>query len=150
MLKLLKKKANNKGVAIELAIVTLLVIFALCSVLLTIAELSIYTNKRISTKVSERADLSQVAEDLILTFKGFSGDDDENLVSSSAFLGKYEGEYIFDKDESDDVNLTWIVKKASTDKSVMKLVFNTSGELIEYHGSGAPGLSDSAESGEGY
>ncbi len=128
----LKKKLNKKGVAIELAIVTLLVIFALCSILLTVAELSVYTNKRIATKASERAELSQAADDLILALRGLESIDhiDDRVA---AIETKYDGRFTFDRDVFAE-NITYTVSDSESGDRVMKLVFDTSGKLIEFYG----------------
>ena len=131
----LKKKLNKKGVAIELAIVTLLVIFALCSILLTVAELSVYTNKRIATKASERAELSQAADDLILALRGPAPADviEERIAAIEL---KYEDRFTFTREllAENAENLTYIISDLESDDPVMKLVFDATGKLIEFYG----------------
>ena len=135
------KKNNKKGVAIELAIVTLLVIFALCSVLLTVAELSVFTNKRISTKTVERSDVSQIAEDFVMAMRTSHGN--ESVIDS--LVAKYGERYTITKN-----NGAWIVYDKTLEKPVMKLVFNSSnGELIEYNGSEGPGFVPETVDSEG-
>lgn len=128
----LKKKLNKKGVAIELAIVTLLVIFALCSILLTVAELSVYTNKRISTKASERAELSQAADDLILALRGLAPADviEERIAAIEL---KYEGRFTFNRDGFAE-DITYTISDSESGDPVMKLVFDATGKLIEFYG----------------
>lgn len=128
----MRDKLNKKGVAIELAIVTLLVIFALCSILLTVAELSVYTNKRIATKASERAELSQAADDLILALRGLAPTDNiEERVA--AIEDKYKDRFIFDKDGFAE-DITYTISDSESRDPMMKLVFDTSGNLKKFYG----------------
>ena len=64
------KRNNQKGVAIEMAIVTLLVIFALCSILLTVTELGVAHNRTIVESVYSRADVNRIADEFAILVRG--------------------------------------------------------------------------------
>ena len=53
---------KKRGAAMEMAIMMLLEVFALCLIIVTVAELSAALNKRISSKVEERTKISQIAD----------------------------------------------------------------------------------------
>ena len=54
---------NRKGVAIEMAITTMLVVFALSTILLVVAELSVALNKRTQTDTTARVEVNRVGDD---------------------------------------------------------------------------------------
>ena len=56
---------NKKGAAIELAIATLLVVFGLCMILVTVTELLAYNSKLSVTAATSRKNLSYIAEDFV-------------------------------------------------------------------------------------
>ncbi len=88
-----KKFCNQKGVAIELAIVTLLVIFALCSILLTVAEIGVSTNRHVAQDVKHRAELSQIIDDIVSSVQG---NETAGLADRISEYAKY---YLFDWSE---------------------------------------------------
>ena len=58
-----KALGNRKGVAIEMAIVTMLVVFALSTILLVVAEMSGILNDRTQSTATERAEVQRVGDD---------------------------------------------------------------------------------------
>lgn len=56
---------NKKGVAMELAVITMLVIFGLCIILLTVAEMTAYSRKRVMTLDNEHVILDTIGDDFV-------------------------------------------------------------------------------------
>ena len=54
---------NSKGVAIEMAITTMLVVFALSTILLVVAQMSGLLNDRTQSTVTQRVEIDRVGDD---------------------------------------------------------------------------------------
>ena len=63
------KHKRSKGVAIELAIITLLEIFGLCLVLLTLLEFAIIQNNKANDEVIKRTELSLIGDAFVRNCK---------------------------------------------------------------------------------
>lgn len=68
----MKKKLNKRGVAMELAIVTLLTIFGLCLILLVVAELTGNFNAKTNNAVENRIELDEIAETFVYRGESFN------------------------------------------------------------------------------
>ena len=68
----MKKRLNKRGVAMELAVVTLLTIFGLCLILLTISQLSGDFNAKTDKAVENRIKLDEIAETYVLYREDFN------------------------------------------------------------------------------
>ncbi|MBO4261621.1 MAG: hypothetical protein J5921_03290, partial [Clostridia bacterium] len=90
------------------------------------------TNKSIATKASERADVSQVADDFILAFRDLPASTVEAI--KEALNTKYGEQYTFDWYTQDTVNIGCTVSENGNENPLMKLVFDDTGKLIEYYG----------------
>ena len=60
---MMKHLRNRKGLAMEMAIATMLIIFAMCSVLLVIAEMTGILNKRTVDTATSRVSVDSIGED---------------------------------------------------------------------------------------
>ena len=58
----MNERRRDRGISMELALVTLLVIFGLCLTMLTVAELGAALNKRITTEAEDRVALSRIGD----------------------------------------------------------------------------------------
>ena len=75
---------NNKGVAMELAIATMLIIFALCMVLLVVAELVGVLNKRTVDTATARVAADSIGEDFFRAHRM------DTVFYADRYMGKYK------------------------------------------------------------
>lgn len=74
---------NKRGATLELAIITMLIVFGLCLVLLTVAELSAVRAKRTYINTSERIALDSIGDDFYRACK----------LNNAFDVSPYQGEY---------------------------------------------------------
>lgn len=68
---MMKKRLNDRGIAMELAITTLLTIFGLCLILLTVAQLTVNTNAKTAEAVENRIELDEIADAFVAYGENF-------------------------------------------------------------------------------
>ena len=68
---MMKKRLNDRGIAMELAIITLLTIFGLCLILLTVAQLTANTNAKTTNAVKARIELDEIADVFVANGENF-------------------------------------------------------------------------------
>ena len=74
-----------------MAIVTLLVIFALCSILLTVTELGVAHNRTIVESVYSRADVNRIADEFAILVRDGGGTVSDEAIN--AFKGGCPAQY---------------------------------------------------------
>ena len=67
----MKKRLNDRGIAMELAIITLLTIFGLCLILLTVAQLTANTSAKTTNAVKARIELDEIADTFVANGENF-------------------------------------------------------------------------------
>ncbi|MBQ7444715.1 MAG: hypothetical protein IJS71_02095 [Clostridia bacterium] len=123
------RKINDKGIAMEVAIVALLIIFALCSVLLTMAEIGVYSNKRNAETVGDRILRTKIVDDCMVAIQK---DRTEALITTLNTDEKYE-DYAFTASQSVDTTYLFVFEK-DPQQLVLTIKFNTNnGDVIGYY-----------------
>lgn len=111
---------NKRGAAIELAVVTMLVIFGLCMILLTVTEMTALSNKRAAATYQERIALDTIGDDYLASRRS----------RTQFYINRYsETAYypmVFTLSQSGNELL--VVYKRSTDKPRMALELQGAGE----------------------
>ena len=79
----LRKLCNRKGAAIELAIATLLVVFGLCMILVTVTELVAYNAKLSITASTTRKNMAYIAEDFVAAHRTNSSFDAQRYTDGN-------------------------------------------------------------------
>ena len=109
------KHRKKRGAAMEMAIMTMLEIFALCLIIVTVAELGAALNKRITSKGEERTKISQIADLFV------------NYCSSYE-----EGEFNFAEARGDYTAHTGTVTGGTEPRYYLDLRLNKTGETVIY------------------
>ena len=74
---------NNKGLAMEMAIATMLIIFAMCTVLLLVAQMTGLLNKRTVETATTRVSIDSIGEDFFRAHR----------VGGTFYADRYIGKY---------------------------------------------------------
>jgi|GEM_PF-2209679 len=76
----MKKVRKTRGIAIELALVTMLTIYGLSMILLTVVELMAVSNKNMTASLDQRVETRQIAYDFVSDPENYNYGGDEYNV----------------------------------------------------------------------
>lgn len=121
------RKINDKGIAMEVAIVALLIIFALCSVLLTMAEIGVYSNKRNAETVGDRILRTKIVDDCMVAIRN---DQTAALITS---LNENYTDYEFTSSQGEKSTYLFVFEK-DPQQLVLTIQFDTvNGDVLGYY-----------------
>lgn len=110
------KRFNKKGIALETAIVFLVVIFSFCTLVSTTALVGSKQGKIEKIRIENKAKLDQIGEDFIAgklqeNYQGFTVKSSEDKLTLQVWYGS---------EASQDADLTVVLEKGAGDKVTVK------------------------------
>ena len=124
-------RKNNRGVSLELALITLLVIFGLCLILLTVAELSASLNKKMVTDVTNRVDVARIGDIFVrLCRADSSGRNNYDLFIPSSYKQYKVEKFVYTVEDHTRYAMT--ARDLNSNKMVLCVVCDDQGNILRF------------------
>ena len=120
----MRKRRRDRGISMELALVTLLVIFGLCLTMLTVAELGAALNKRITTEAEDRVAIARIGDGFITCCATGQYD---NFIPSA-----YADDYLVEKAELPDGTYQMTVSALTDGELLLRVRCSAQGRVLEF------------------